>query len=364
MLSFAATVEMSSKTEAGAEIMNYELTRCVWEITLNCCFSCTYCGSKGGRARKDELSTIECLDIADQLAELGCRRVSMIGGEVFMRNDWKQIASRLTGHGIKVNIITNGFTFHKALIADLKETQTESVSVSLDGPLRIHDKYRQNGSYNRAVAAIQTLCEAKIPVSVITTLNRENSKYLKELLETLKDFSIYAWQLQACSPMGNAANGEIDYAFDVAEVIKFVEENAYTVPFALGVADNIGYFTPSEGSIRGNLSGKAYFRGCLAGICSIGIDSIGNVRGCESMYDERFNEGNLRKESLRKIWENPDNFSYNRKFSTNLLTGRCSTWDMGKYCAGGCRSYNFFVHGKLYETPFCAREFDSRDLCT
>lgn len=335
--------------------MDYQLTRCVWEITLACCFSCKYCGSKGGKARENELSTKECLDIADQLADLGCRRISMIGGEVFMRKDWKQIVSRLTGHNIAVNIITNGYIFSDELIDDLKEASVESVSVSLDGPEEIHDKYRQKGSYERANRAIYVLGKAGIPVSVITTLNKENSQYLEELLETLRAFPIYAWQLQACSPMGNAANGGIDYNFDVKRVIRFVEENADKVSFALGVADNIGYFTPSEGSIRGSLSGKAYFKGCLAGICSIGIDSVGNVRGCESMYDERFNEGNLRNQSLRTIWENPNNFSYNRDFSPDLLTGKCSTCEMGKYCAGGCRSYNYFVHGKLYEAPFCAR---------
>lgn len=335
--------------------MDYQLTRCVWEITLACCFSCKYCGSKGGKARENELSTEECLDIANQLADLGCRRVSMIGGEVFMRKDWKQIVSRLTEHNIAVNIITNGYIFSDELIDDIKEVSVESVSVSLDGPEKIHDKYRQEGSYLRAVRAINVLGAAGIPVSVITTLNRENSQYLEKLLEILIKSPIYAWQLQACSPMGNAANGGIDYAFDVKRVIRFVEENAGEVSFALGVADNIGYFTPSEGSIRGNLSGEAYFKGCLAGICSIGIDSVGNVRGCESMYDEKFNEGNLRKQSLREIWENPDNFSYNRNFSPDLLTGKCSTCEMGKYCAGGCRSYNYFVHGKLYEAPFCAR---------
>ena len=99
----------------------YHLKMCVWEITLACCFSCKYCGSGGGRKRENELTTEECLDVADRLKELGCRRVSMIGGEVFMRADWKQIVTRLTGHGIKVNIITNGFLFRDELIKDLKE---------------------------------------------------------------------------------------------------------------------------------------------------------------------------------------------------------------------------------------------------
>ena len=125
--------------------MQYKLTHCVWEITLACCFSCKYCGSRGGRARENELTTAECLNIADQLADLGCRRVSLIGGEVFMRPDWADITQRLTDHGIAVNIITNGFLFTEAVLNKLVSLQIESLSVSVDGPPAIHDKYRQSG---------------------------------------------------------------------------------------------------------------------------------------------------------------------------------------------------------------------------
>ena len=73
------------------------------------------------------------------------------------------------------------------------------------------------------------------------------------------------------------------------------------------------------------------------------------------MYDDRFNEGNLRERSLKDIWEDPDAFAYNRKFSQDLLTGACASCKEAYHCAGGCRSYNYFVHGKLYENPACAR---------
>lgn len=335
--------------------MKFTLKKAVWEITLACSFSCKYCGSKGGRAREGELTTEEALSVAEQLAELGCRRGSLIGGEVFMRRDWKEIAGRMSALGIRVNIITNGFLFAEKVIADLKDVNVESVSVSLDGPKAVHDRYRQEGSYDRAIRAISVLHGAGIPVSVISTLNAENAPLLPELYETLRGSGIFAWQLQACSPMGNAALSGIDYAFDVKEVIRFVAENAASAPFALGIADNIGYFTPEEGMLRGNLSGQAVYRGCSAGLDAVGIDSVGNVRGCESMYDERFNEGNLREKSLREIWEDPDAFAYNRKFTPELLSGACASCEAGPFCAGGCRSYNYFVHGKLYEAPRCAR---------
>ncbi|MBR4769064.1 MAG: SPASM domain-containing protein, partial [Lachnospiraceae bacterium] len=167
-------------------------------------------------------------------------------------------------------------------------------------------------------------------------------------------YPIFAWQLQACSPMGNAANYGIDYRFSFREVIDFVEAYRKKAPFALGVADNIGYYTETEGSLRGSENGFR-FTGCRAGLTSVGIDSVGNVRGCESMYDERFNEGNLRERTLKDIWEDPDSFRFNRNFTRDMLTGKCASCDKGSVCAGGCRSYNYFVHGKLYESPACAR---------
>ena len=100
------------------------------------------------------------------------------------------------------------------------------------------------------------------------------------------------------------------------------------------------YFTEEEGYIRGVKSGDAYFRGCSAGISSIGIDSVGNVRGCESMYDDCFIEGNVRERSLADIWNDENAFAYNRKYKPSMLTGRCASCDKKAACAAGCRSYN------------------------
>lgn len=334
----------------------FKLRSAVWEITLACCFSCKYCGSAGGKARVGELTTEECLDVVHQLSELGCRRVSLIGGEVFMRKDWKTIVKELTAYGIRTAVITNGFLFNDNVLEDIKDANVESVAVSLDSVEPVHDKYRQGGSYERAMQAIDKLSDAGITVTVISTLNSESVGHLKDFYEILCTKPIAAWQLQACSPMGNAAKSGIDYRFDFNEVISFVKENMDEAPFCMGIADNIGYYTESEGTLRGN--SDSFFKGCKAGLSSIGIDSVGNVRGCESMYDEAFIEGNVRERSLRDIWDDPRAFSYNRSFALSKLTGACGKCEYGKYCAGGCRSYNFFVHGKIYESPACARVFN------
>ena len=329
----------------------YTLRSCVWELTLACCFRCAYCGSNGGQARADELTTAECLDVVRQLSALGCRRVNLIGGEVFLRGDWETIAQALTSCGIRVCVITNGYRMTPDLLAALRRVGVESVAVSVDGSEDVHDAFRQAGSFARAFEAIRALSGAGIPVSVISALRADNAPRLAEFYETLRQTPIFAWQLQACSPMGSAARNGVDVTFDARQVLSFVRAAAKDAPFFVGVADNIGYYTPDEGFVRG-LPG-VQFRGCSAGLSSIGIDSVGNVRGCESMYDPHFNEGNLRERTLREIWDDPRAFAYNRAFRTDMLTGRCASCAHGAVCAGGCRSYNWFSCGRLYENPLC-----------
>lgn len=332
----------------------YALKTCVWELTLACCFSCRYCGSNGGRARKNELDTQECLSLADDLADLGCKRVSLIGGEVFLRPDWEVIIQRLVSNGIVVCIVSNGYLIDTQLAERISRLSIESVALSIDGPEKFHDRYRQEGSFARAKRALGVLANAGVPSSVISTLNSENVHALEELYAFLLDYPIFCWQLQACLPLGNALRTGVDHRFDVHRVIRFVEEHE-NAPFAIGIADSIGYFTESEGSLRGNRSGIAFFKGCQAGISNIGIDSIGNIRGCESLYANCFIEGNVRNRSLRDIWEDPNTFSYNRKFMPDLLRGKCASCSDNDLCRGGCRSMAYFAGNSIYEAPACAR---------
>src|SRR3982074_1259085 len=43
----------------------------VWGVTLRCDLACRHCSSRAGRARADELSTREALDVVAQMADLG-----------------------------------------------------------------------------------------------------------------------------------------------------------------------------------------------------------------------------------------------------------------------------------------------------
>ena len=67
----------------------------IWEITLSCNMHCMHCGSSAGKARVNELSTKEILDVCKKLNQLGTGLVTLIGGEPFLRKDWYRIAQEI-----------------------------------------------------------------------------------------------------------------------------------------------------------------------------------------------------------------------------------------------------------------------------
>ena len=188
-------------------------------------------------------------------------------------------------------------------------------------------------------------------ITAVTTLTRANIGDIEALSGFLTKNHVKIWQLQTCSPFGNAKDntGMAPRKEDIVKVVEIFQKLPQ-IPMRTQLADNIGYYVtaPDGGTIK-------QFRGCAAGLLSIGIDSDGSVRGCESLKDDCFIEGNLRTKTLKEIWEGADSFSYNRKFSPGQLTGACAACEFGERCAGGCRSHNLFSHSKLYESTVCAK---------
>ena len=80
----------------------------VWEITLGCDLKCLHCGSRAGKRRPDELSTGECLELVEQLASLGTREVTLIGGEAYLRKDWTLIIRSIRDAGMDCTLQSGG----------------------------------------------------------------------------------------------------------------------------------------------------------------------------------------------------------------------------------------------------------------
>lgn len=328
----------------------YYLRSCVWELTRACTMRCIHCGSQAGDSREEELDEQEAFEIADQLIDLGCRRITLIGGEVTLCPHWARLARHFVDSGVTCCIVTNGYHKTKQDFEDFVSSRIVSVALSVDGMEQLHNQIRgRTDAFVQADQFCLHMGKTGIPLTAVTTITRDCVRDLGSLYHWLAERGVQVWQWQQVASMGNAREhgGLLLQRDDVREVFhQYQELTSHGNGPQIVLADNLGYYVEQNGELLHP------FHGCVAGLSAIGIDSVGNVRGCASLSDECFIEGNLRRTTLRAIWESPDSFSYNRKFTPELLSGKCRRCEKGSICAGGCRSFNA-SHGALYENPNC-----------
>jgi radical SAM protein with 4Fe4S-binding SPASM domain len=334
----------------------------VWELTLRCNLNCRHCGSKAGKARDDELSLPEALRLAEQLAELKCRYMTLSGGEPLLRRDWALIAEKLVDLGVTTGMISNGVNWSGEIAATAKTVGLESVAFSVDGFQEAHEYQRRvKGQWAKVLKAIDIAVGKGLRVSVVTTINNRNLHELEPLRELLREHGVRRWQVQFATPTGNMAENR-SLVMDPKEVL-------YAVPLIARMCrDNklpkvypghdVGYFGEPEESLRDPKATIPFWTGCSAGCSVIGIESNGNIKGCLSLpsvlnQEDAFIEGNIRNASLREIWYRKGAFKYNREFTLDQLGGFCRTCDYAEICRGGCTWSCYAETGFVRDNPYC-----------
>ena len=333
--------------------VKYYPKHAVWEMTLKCNMNCMHCGSKAGAPREKELTTEECLDIADQLIEMGCEYITLIGGEIFFKKDWEKVAKKFVDGGVHTNIITNAYNLGEQQYKQLRDSGIEQVGISVDGMEEIHNRIRRNPkSFYHVMNAMDKLKKEGYYLEVVSTLSDMNFDCLEDMYKLFLDKGVEIWQIQIVSPMGNAReNKELLLSLDkVPLIIDFIKRKNEEGRMLLVAGDDVGYFNKDESFIRG---GVKCFNGCGAGKFVIGLDSIGRVKGCESLQSDEYIEGSLREHTLSEIWNREGAFSYNRNFDESMLSGKCAGCDKGYVCRGGCRQLNTFTAPNKYESIYC-----------
>jgi radical SAM protein with 4Fe4S-binding SPASM domain len=342
--------------------MGFVPLRCTWEITLACNLRCGHCGSRAGQARPDELDADEAKVVIDDLAALGCREVSLAGGEPTLRPDWDALVARIAGHGLWVAVVSNGLTWWAEHTRRAKAAGIACMGFSLDGLERTHDCVRKaQDSYRKVLAAVASCLDAGIPVTAITHITRRNLAELEELHALLGRRGVRNWQVQLGVPMGNLAEEpeSILGAAEIAELLpRLVALRKSGRPPRVVAADNLGYYGTVEEELREPGSRVSFWVGCRAGLEVLGIESNGDVKGCLSLHRGRdggadFVEGNLRRRRLAEIWNDPDAFAYNRKFRVEDLRGACAGCEYGEICRGGCTSASVASSGHPHAYPHC-----------
>ncbi len=330
----------------------------VWEITLRCDLACRHCGSRAGRSRPDELDTAEALDLVRQMAELGVKEVTLIGGEAYLREDWVEIVRAVRRHGMQCTMTTGGRGLGAERARAGAEAGLMSASVSVDGLRATHDALRGvEGSYDSAMAALGHLAAAGVPVSANTQIGRASLREIPELFERLVEKGIHSWQIQLTVAMGRAADEpqlllEPYQMIEVMPMIARLKRRADAAGVRLWPGNNVGYFGPYESLLRGTLP-RGHMSSCGAGRSTLGIEANGDIKGCPSLPTADYVGGNIREHSLRDIWERSAPLRFTRDRTVDDLWGYCRDCYYNDVCRSGCSWTGHVLFGRPGNNPFC-----------
>jgi len=146
-------------------------------ITGKCNLRCLYCAhfTSPGDVPED-LSTSEWLAFFEELGRNAVLRVTLEGGEPFMRPDLPELIEGIVKNRMRFEILSNGTLITEELAAFLAGTRRcDFVQVSIDGSQpETHDTCRGRGNFARAVRGLETLKRHGVAVTVRVTINRSN----------------------------------------------------------------------------------------------------------------------------------------------------------------------------------------------
>jgi radical SAM protein with 4Fe4S-binding SPASM domain len=253
-------------------------------------------------------------------------------------------------------LISNGWYIEENIdkIADVGSW--DLVAMSLDGARKTHDAFRRTpGSFDRILSAFLALKKKGIKTACITCVSRFNLKELDLMHDILLSHGVSAWQIQPLFPGGRLREHRemMIESRELIEVAKFIARKRKVSSMNVFPADGIGFFSKYDKQIRPGGWGT-----CAAGLWNVGIEANGNIKGCLSLFpealeDNPFVEGNVKTQSLKEIWFDPDKFEYNRKFDPSKAEGFCRECRFLEHCRGGCTSASFFNTGSLCDNPYC-----------
>jgi MoaA/NifB/PqqE/SkfB family radical SAM enzyme len=288
------------------------------KVTSRCNLACQMC-DYWRTTREETLSLEEWPGVIDQLADLGCRKLHVSGGEPFLRPDLLEILEHGVARKLKVNLTTNGTLLTEDRIRRLARSGVNAVSVSLDGPTaKLHDRIRgRPGSFKRSVKAIRRLVraverrQARLKVRINVVLMRENYRRLPDMVRLAADLG--AVDLVPM-PVDAGDEGPERMRLTLRELRRF---NAEVAPAAHAAREEAGFSCPPErvhpfGASERDLAyaerGR-YARGyherrpCYAPWLHTFVAGNGDVFLCCMTASAITPLGNLRQSSLREVLE-------------------------------------------------------------
>ena len=326
-------------------------------ITSGCNYRCKHCGNNSTAPKESDLKDEEIYKLLDEMIELNLLKINFTGGEPTTNPHLIEYIRYVKGKISRITMTTNGSLITDEFAKRLKDAGLNMAKISIDGLSKFHNQFRNfENAYEKAIAAIKNFQKHGIEVRVQTTLTKDNTKDLLDLMEVLSDLKISHQTIVPVCPIGRADREMMldkesykNFIYDMHLKVKDLIEKGTTTNFQIRPV--FGARELFEGLRNTSFETLSMKYSCEALQNTMEIQPNGDVVPCSFLS---LPIGNVRNKSLLEIWKDAEANKLRGLFENNKNNEHCSNCSKSELCNGGCIANKYYYHNDLTKKePYC-----------
>ncbi len=314
------------------------------EVTRKCSTMCRICAIDTGRGSRDVLSLDEIKNAIDQFKDIGVKMVALTGGDPLVRDDLLQILAYIRKKELMAGFSTSLLTLDEETAKRLVDLDVK-VQVSLDGSnSETNDFNRGSGSFEKAIAGIELLRKYGVEFRIAFCIMKHNIDDITDMVELAEKLGAKEVAFRKVKLLGRALKLK-DLIYPSPKEMTKAYASLYRAAYQRlsgGIKINAKYnsvFFSGRGSGYDQLP-------CGAGRNIIHITYKGDIVPCSLFTEDKFIQGNIRKDRIETIWKNSQLLRFFRETTVDQIP-KCSSCRYRYLCGGGCRAESYFLEGDL-----------------
>ena len=327
-------------------------------ITGDCNLRCRYCSHFGSASDSGrDLSTDAWLTFFKELRACAVMDVTLSGGEPFCRGDLEELIEGIVANRMRFHMLSNGTLISERMAGFLASTgRCNGVQVSIDGPdPDVHDAFRGEGNFHKAVAGIRHLQAHGVDVDVRVTIHRQNVNRLDDIARfLLEDLGLDGFSTNSASFMGlcrfdsdqiQLSTEERTFAMETLHRLK--QQYDGRISAAAGPLADYENWTAMQQARRG--SGESvtggYLTGCGCIMSAMAVRADGVMIPCSQL--SHLELGRINRDDLKDVWQHHPILTRLRERSRVSLSEFefCSGCDYVNHCTGNCPALAYTLVG-------------------
>lgn len=279
-----------------------QLTSLHVEITSKCNERCIHCYIPHEN-KVNDIDPDLFYSILKQCKDIKLLHLTLSGGEPMLHKNFCDFLEKCREDDFSINVLSNLTLLNEQIIEEMKANPLLGVQVSLYSmnPY-IHDEITQiQGSFKKTKNAILKLIENDIPLKISCPILKQNKESYGDVIKWAKKHKIHVGNDYVILARYNHTTQNLNHRLSVHEVKDVINDIAKN--------DN-EYMTQIEieAEKKKNISENDYV--CSVCHSSICITNNGNIHPCAGWQD--YTVGNIKKTSLKEIWDNSEKVNYLR----------------------------------------------------